>query len=504
MKKRNALGRSILAARMAALLMASIVSLASCVSSPSASATPPDWALKTPPADATYTYFVGSSSVKSGDTATALEDATANLVAGIMNYLGVKVTVETNATAKASLDSYQADIVQSVRSESGGRLAGFSIKERYQLKEKSGAVTQFILASYKTADLEKEKARIAALFREREDAVAKPEAAGDAAVSAGRWFDAVKSYVEAAVAASGSDIDNADVKMERTINKARGVLAKLRFVRVDGPASVALGKAFPKPFQARLVYGEGDAAPGIPGAEVAMVYQTRNAAGRILTRTERGLTDARGVVSFSPPPPDFVGKASFSYRLNFDSLRDLMDRIPLKYDAYAQALADDMGRRILNFDYTITSAAKDVATGVVVIDLLDDGKQANTTIAQGGLFETLAKEKFKAGLAPIDPAVLMSGDDARILALAKRDYGSALGRIIYGSAKVESAVKDGSMWQASARMSVKCVELATGIILYATEKTAIAVASDEAGARRAALQQVAKETIAKDLMVNLP
>jgi hypothetical protein len=488
--------------KMSAFLLLPLFIL-SCVSEPK-QASAPAWVLNPPPPDGDYTYFVGYSSAGGGDIAKATDDATANLVASIMNYIGTRITVDSTATAKASLESYQADIVQSVRSESAGRLTGFMVKERFQAPGPNSSITMYILAAYQTKELEKEKARIAALFREREDAVAKPEAAGDAAVSAGRWFDAVKSYVEAAVAASGSDIDNADVKMERTINKARAVLAKLRFVRVDGPATAALGKAYPKPFQARLVYGEGDAAPGIPGAEVAMVYQTRNAAGRILTRTERGLTDARGVVSFSPPPPDFVGKASFSYRLNFDSLRDLMDRIPLKYDAYAQALADDMGRRILSFDYTITSAAKDIATGVVVIDLLDDGKQAGTVIAQGGLFETLAKEKFKAGLAPIDPAVLISGDDARILALAKRDYGSALGRIIYGSAKIESAVKDGSMWQASARMSVKCVDLATGIILYATEKTAIAVASDEAGARRAALQQVARENIAKDLMVNLP
>ena len=475
----------------------------SCVSQPKP-ASAPDWVLNPPPPDGTYTYFVGYSSAGGGDIAKASDDATANLVASIMNYIGTRITVDSTATAKASLESYQADIVQSVRSESAGRLTGFMVKERFQAPGPNNSITIYILAAYQTNELEKEKARIAALFREREDAVSRPEAAGDAAVAAGRAFDAIKSYVEAAVAASGSDIDNADVKMERNVNKARTVLGRLRFVRVDAPAVAALGRPFPKPFQAKLVYGEGDAAPGVPGAEVFMVYQTRNAAGRTLTRTERGLTDANGVVSFAPPPPDFVGRASFTFRLSFDALRDLMDRIPVRYDAYVQALADDMGRRLLSFDYTVTSGAKDVATGVVVIDLAGEGAAATTSVAQGALFEVMAREKFKAGLAPLDAALIISGDDARIIEAARRQYSPALGRVIYGTALVTQAAKDGTMWTASARMSVKVVDLASGMVLYATEKIAMAVGADEAAARRAALQQVAREAVAKDLMTNLP
>ncbi|GAB1456479.1 hypothetical protein MASR2M48_17870 [Spirochaetota bacterium] len=60
------------------------------------------------------------------------------------------------------------------------------------------------------------------------------------------------------------------------------------------------------------------------------------------------------------------------------------------------------------------------------------------------------------------------------------------------------------MWQATARMTVRCVEFSTGIILYSVEKTAISVASDEASAKRAALLQVARDAVAKDLMANLP
>ncbi|MDQ7796393.1 MAG: hypothetical protein RDU47_06385, partial [Spirochaetia bacterium] len=100
-----------------ALVVALIVS--SCASTPSI----PEWVSQKPAPDARYTYFVGSSSAP--DSATAANDATASLIAGIMQYMGVSVSVSSSAEARASLDDYQAQITQTVKTESKGRLAGF-------------------------------------------------------------------------------------------------------------------------------------------------------------------------------------------------------------------------------------------------------------------------------------------------------------------------------------------------------------------------------------------
>lgn len=196
--------------------------LASCVSEP-APAKAPEWILSTPAPDATYTYFVASSSDAKGDDALATADAANALISQITRYMGVEVTVSSTGEAKGTLDSYSAEVTNVVKQSGSSRVSGFSIKDRYAVRDGS-MVTVYILAQYVTADLNKEKARIAALFKEKEDAVAKPEAAGDAAVSDGRIFDAVKSYVSAVVAASGSDIDNAAIKMERNVNKTRTLL----------------------------------------------------------------------------------------------------------------------------------------------------------------------------------------------------------------------------------------------------------------------------------------
>ncbi len=314
--------------------LVSILLIVSCVSSAPTASGAPEWALKTPSPDGTYTYFVGYSSAGGGDIAKATDDATTNLVASIMSYIGQKITVDSTAVAKATLDSYQAEVVQTVKSESTSRLTGFLIKEKYIDKGKDGRVTVYILAAYETKELEKEKARIAAIFKEKEDAVSKPEAAGDNAVSSNKYFDAIKFYIQAAVAASGSDIDNADIKMERNVNKARNVLSKLRFVKVDAPTTVGLGKNYTKAFTAKLIFGENDNAPGIPGVEIFVTYSRMQANGRITTKTERLLSNSEGIISFTPPTPDFVGKTKLTFTLNLDSSKDLIDQIPGKFSAY--------------------------------------------------------------------------------------------------------------------------------------------------------------------------
>ncbi|MCI0479857.1 hypothetical protein L0Y59_04900, partial [Candidatus Uhrbacteria bacterium] len=342
----------------------------------------------------------GSASDASGDVALASEDATANLVASIMNYMGARVTVDSSAEARGTLESYEAAVVQTVKSESSGRLSGFAVKERFVSRD-DGKVTVYILASYQTKELEKEKARIAAVFKEIDDAVAKPEAAGKAYLSEGRYVDAVRSFIEAAVAATGKDIVNGDIKVERNVNQARAAIAKLRLERVSSPESVSAGVAFPAPFVIRVLAGEGDSAPGVVGASVFVTFPRRQASGRAITKTERLLSDKGGTVSFLPPPPDLVGKARISFRLDLDANLDLVDSLPARFDALKDALVDDLRGRSIEFDYNAVSMARTVPTGLAIIEVGDDGKPLPTNTAQNGVLTALSTERFRVGNAPV-------------------------------------------------------------------------------------------------------
>lgn len=264
----------------------------------------PAWTSTIPAPDATNTYFVGYASDPGGDVAKATTAAANNLLSSIMQYIGVRVSVDTSAIAKATLDSYSADITSTVTSSSTNQISGFSIKDRYVWRDnRTGQVVVYVLAAYATGDLDREKARIAALFQEKVDAVAKPESEGLALAGSGHYYDAIRKFIEAAVAASGADIDNAEIKMERNVNEARTALSEIHFVDTGtGLVKGLVGQPFATPFAVRLEAGEGDATQGVPGAALKVSYQRRQG-GRLLSKTESAVTGADGVLNFTPPPP---------------------------------------------------------------------------------------------------------------------------------------------------------------------------------------------------------
>jgi hypothetical protein len=485
---------------ISALAALSLV-FASCASVP-AQGKAPDWIFTTPKADATNTYFVGSASDATGDVAAATNDAAANLMASITQYLGVKINVSSSAEAKATLDSYSANIRSTVTSSSQNQVSGFSVKQRFvQTEKKTKRVTVYVLAAYATADLEKEKARIAELIKKGVDAVEVPEREGRALLEENRGYEAVRKFVEAAVAASGSSIDNADVYFERDINAARSALSRIRF---DTSASSGytgfVGQDFSQPFRAKLVAGEGASAPGIPGAVVQFSYQ-RKSGTRLVSKTESVMTDGSGTINFTPPAPDFVGKAKFTLRLDFQSTLDLLDKIPEKYAAFRDSLAAELKAKIVDLPYEVVSGARGVPMAIAILDLDESGEVVGS-LAQSGLLETLVKEKFLVKGIAIDQAALTSMDEAAITSAAAA--AGKFARVAFGTARVEGIRKDGSRYLAAGKATVKVLDLASGRSLYSAERGATGLGSDEKSARAAAYRELGLNAIGKDLLSNLP
>jgi hypothetical protein len=474
------------------------LAFASCASAPGQGKAP-DWIFTTPKPDAANTYFVGSASDAAGDVAAATNDAAANLMASITQYIGVKINVVSDAEAKATLDSYSAKIKSTVTSSSQNQVSGFSVKERFvQTDKKTKRVTVFVLAAYATADLEKEKARIADLIKKGIEAVEGPEREGNALLGQNRGYEAVRKFVEAAVAASGSKIDNADVYFERNINSARGALSKIRF---DAASSAGykgfVGQDFKQPFTAKLVYGEGASAPGVPGAVVQLGYQ-RKSGTRLVTKTESVMTDGSGSINFTPPPPDFVGKAKFNLRLDFQSTLDLLDKIPEKFAAYRDSLSAELKAKILDVPYEVVSNARGASMAVAIVDL-DEAGEAVGALAQSGLVDALLKEKFNVKGISVSKDALVGMDEAAIAAAAGKYE-----RVAFGTARVSEVRKDGSNYLASGKAAVKVLDIATGRTLYSAERQSTGLGSDEKSARAAAYRELGLSAVGKDMLANLP
>lgn len=473
--------------------------LASCATSPGV----PEWVLSTPPEDGAYTYFTGSST--QADLGAAVNDASANLIAAIMHFMGVAVTVKMSATVRASLDAYSAEIRQTVETESSTRLAGFRVRQKYVHTDKAaGTVTVHILASYATAELEKEKARIAALFQEKTDAVAKPEAEGDALAASGRHFEAVVKYIEAMVAASGSDIENAAIKVERNANKARAQVSSFEFVVGDGAGLKArLGEKPTKLPVIKLMAGGGGQRAPVPGASLLVAYPRRLPSGQIGSKTESLITDASGIANLPLPAPDFVGSAKITLRLDLSSSLELLEGLEGRYEAILSALEEEILSKNSSIAYIVESAAASLPMGIFIRDIDEAGPLPSPAIMQEGLTEGLTREGFSIREIPLDDSLLGLPDES-ILSQARILAAPGTVRLVWGSAMIDSLRIDGGFFVAQASASVKVADIASGRILYAAAKSRQAAAADEISARRNALRELGFQVFAKDIASNLP
>jgi len=290
------------------------------------------------------------------------------------------------------------------------------------------------------------------------------------------------------------------VYFERNINAARSALSRIRFDSASAGYKGFVGQDFAQPFKARLVYGEGAGAPGIPGAIVLLSYQ-RKSGTRLVSKTESVMTDDSGTVSFTPPAPDFVGKAKFNLRLDFQSTLDLLDKIPQKFAAFRDSLSAELKSKIVDLPYEVVSGARTAPMAVAILDLDENGAAAGS-LAQAGLIEALLKEKFSVKGIMVAQEALVAMDESAVSAAA-----SAAGkyeRVAFGVARITALRKDGSKYLAEGKATVKVLDLAGGRTLYSAERGTTGLGSDEKSARAAAYRALGLSAIGKDLLSNLP
>lgn len=481
---------------IASVLLGAVLAI-SCAGGPSASKVP-GWTLQTPAPDAVNTYFVGYADAGAGQVVQATDAATASLIAEIMRYIGVTITAESSATAKASLDSFQADIVQTVKQSSTSRVAGFQVAEKFVGQRKEG-VTVYILGRYETKALEAERKRIAALFQEKIDAVAKPEAEGKQLLASGDAIGAARKFIEASVAASGSDIENSAIKFERNLNAAKSAVASLSFERLNDKLQAASGASFPEPFRARIRTGGGP----VGGAPITVSYQAKLPNGRMTTRNAPAQSGPDGMVSFLHPAPDFVGKATLTMRLDLSAATEPLLGVPDRFRSMVAGLEDEIASKRVAFEYTVLSAARGIPMAVLIVDLDESGSGAAGTTSSA-FVSALAANGFSVSPAPMNADSVAGKDDSSVLAAARAALAGRAQRFAYGASRVASVRDERGQKIVTVSAEVKVVELETGRILYSTVKQASAVAANERQAADSARRQLGQKTIGEDAAANLP
>jgi hypothetical protein len=324
----------------------------------------------------------------------------------------------------------------------------------------------YLLAQYEREELQKEKDAIARAFQEQIDAVEGPERRGKDLEAQGDLFAALKSYIEAAAAASSSSIRNAEIKFERNINNAKSVLGRINLVKLNDRLKAEVGAAFAEPFKLRVVNGQLDKDPPIVGAEVIVSFKEVRSGGRVSVREQTLQSDSRGQVEFNHPSPTIVGPETISMYLNIMPYLEPLQKAPKKLQEMVGVLEDLSAAKRVKFEYSVASAGKGFSMGVVVLDLNKSGKAVTPSGTAAGISEGLSGDKYKLRSLSFNAAQLKDLDDGEAVVLLTKAFAKQVDRIVFGVMAVDELENDSGSWVARAAGAIKVADLKTGEIVY--------------------------------------
>jgi hypothetical protein len=453
---------------------------------------PPDWVLNPPEADDQYVYFTGSGTSSRGSLAEAEEVARGGVLDEIMRYLGVRITSETTATARASVDDFQTDVVQQLTSKSSGRVTGLEIAEKWQVQQ-AGGLTLYLLARYNKTDLAKEKRRLEEVFQEKIEAVSGPEMEAQELQSRGQLYKAAVRYLDAASAAFKSDLENVEIKFERNINQASDAIRSIGIVKLNDNLSTFMGHEFDEPFRAKVVNGSTADDPGVEGASVRVVYKVMRSSGRPAVRTETVKSDASGFVSFQAPAPNFVGKEQLTMSLDIsdamESLLDVPDELYSQVEGFEQLV---LSKKVA-FSFESESMASRISTGVAVFDLDASSNPIALTETSAGLLEKLSQAGFQVNNLPVAVTNIAGRPAAQVAQFLKSNFSGQVERAIFGTAKISDHAQDKDIVIIQVTGTVTVVELASGKTLLTVNKSKRAQSTNASAALSTAFKKLGED-----------
>lgn len=452
------------------ILSALLLSLAACAGGRGLTRDLPQWVISPPQSDDENEYFVVSAGSDSGNLADAEEAAALNLLGEINRVLGVDISMISDAQARGTLESYEAEVVQSVQQQAEGRISGLRIVDRYVIQTDSG-VTVYILASYERSELESERRRRQALLEERRDAVAVPEEKGVQAESAGRLFEAFRFYADAAVAASSSDIRNSQVKLERNLQNAQRVLANMELSLLDGPDTLILGEAQQRPFRIQVLDSRGRGGGVTPF--VVSYRESVNNRGRQVRETVS--SDSSGIISYRISNPGIIGRQFISFYLDADPVLENLRQAGLGGSPQFGAMEDVAADIRVRFEFEVVSRASEVPTAVFIREF----DIAGNTIDSSSVHDGFIQELSSAGFTVVDlrtmngdfaDALELDGSRDEFLSRVRNSVDPDVQRVIFGNARiVEVDERDGFIVRVQG--SVTAVDLSSNRILATLEST---------------------------------
>lgn len=487
-------------------IIASIAGLAgfllACGSGPSAAGEGlPAWVTSTPEDTDESVYFIGIGTSDTGDVAEAENMAASSMMTEITRFLGVRITAETSVEARDTLETYEQEMTQKIKEESAAQIGDFRVVEKH-IEREDGRVTVYILSEYDRDALLKEQKRIQAVFAEQREAISGPEREGDMLVDEEEYYKAARKYIEAASAAATSKVDNAAIKLERNINKAMKAIDFVNLFPLSSNLVTNVKESFDRPFSCKVAAGSSKNAPGVPGANVRIVYKEMQRNNRMGIESVTVQADEDGIVSYDRPAPKFVGTESLTMMLDFGSYMESLEDAPDRFQQYVEGLEELISNKRITIEYTVISRAKEIPTGTAMMDVDRAGNARNVSDSQAGLLESLSEAGFR--VRPLElPVSLQNSTDREIITAARNRFGNQVERIIFGVASISEFSEDGGNYIVKVSGTVKAADLQTGEILFTGSSFKRSRGSNTQSALSAAFKGLGRE-LGKEMAAGLP
>ena len=453
---------------------------------------PPEWVANPPIDDESFIYFIGSGSSLAGDRAEAEELAREIIVGDIVRYVGVAVTSETEVVAKGTLDSFESEITQHLTAKSAGRIAGLEIIGRWE-DRKNDSITVYLQSRYERSELLKERDRIENIFKEILAAINRPEEEARTLENSGHYFGAAIKSVEAAAAVMKSDLENAEMRFEANINRAKQALDRINLVAFNDRVQAITGREVLEPFRVKVAAGVSEYDSGIADVNLEIRYTVLTTGGKKKQQHSTLKSNDEGIVVFLHPVPFFVGTAEVVVSLDVAAHLKAVADVPASLGSSVDGLKDMVKTKKLVLFLDSISMAQEIETGIVFLNVDSEGKPMERQETADGLLESLTTKQFKVRVIAFSTEMLLTASDADIVSQLATEYQDDVERVIYGTAKLSDHEEDNDMVIVSVTGAAKAVELATGDVLLSVQRTKGAIGKNFETALGIALRKLGED-----------
>jgi len=324
---------------------------------------------------------------------------------------------------------------------------------------------------------------------------AQYEADMDEFLASGDYIAAVDACNKATKAlSSGRAPESAYGEIREKMDVALGAV---RFTASSIPVDTVVGRAFSRSFAIKAVAVQNSKEVPLVGLPCTVHFPIYAEDGTVTRSTVEILTNATGIASFTAPVPPRSGVHSLEIVANL-----------LFTD---EALSKSVTRRIqdgslsVSFVHGVETAAKSIPTTISILDFDKNDKPVlynNFSATQ--LLRPLVQKGFsRIGMADF-PKQLAAGDEEKLLAAARAQFGSAVQRFIYGTTRVVSLVQgeDGT-WSCTLEADVSVWNFVLNEKQFQKTLRHTVLGKSEAAALDTARKELAGSVLVDDLRYNL-